>query len=73
MGIGVSKKLGNTPRRNRVKRWAREAVRTLPLDGSKDQVLIVGAGAGATFSKFSECFNRLVQVRNEKWGNVSPS
>jgi ribonuclease P protein component len=48
VGLTVSRKVGNAVRRNRIKRWLREVVRSLPppLGGPWDLVFIPRTEAG---------------------------
>jgi ribonuclease P protein component len=66
VGFAVSRKVGNAVVRNRVKRWIREGVRTVPgpLGGTWDLVLVARAEAadaslGAVLADMDALFRRL--------------
>ena len=70
VGITTSKKIGNTPQRNRAKRRFREGWRKQEarVRGNLDYVLIVTPqGAGAPFGALVEELGSLLDAMSARW------
>jgi ribonuclease P protein component len=75
VGIATSKKIGSNPRRNRIKRRFREALRKLDLaDQNLDHVLVVLPSAeDATAEEIRQDLVKVFGHMAERWANESAS
>jgi ribonuclease P protein component len=74
VGFTTPKKLGNTPRRNRMKRRMREAVRESRslLDASWDTVFLATMQAnGASFAELAQDVRRAIERMRKRWESES--
>jgi ribonuclease P protein component len=72
VGIATSKKIGSKPKRNRVKRQFREAIRIQfqLIDSRLDYVLIVKTDASeSSFERIQEETGNLFREAAERWAN----
>ena len=66
LGLSVSRKVGDAPRRNRVKRVLREAFRQLSPEWSEPLDLVLVARPGSAPSSLAEARESLQRLR-ERW------
>jgi ribonuclease P protein component len=66
LGLSVSRKVGDAPRRNRVKRVLREAFRQLSPEWSEPLDLVLVARPGSAPSSLAEAKESLQRLR-ERW------
>lgn len=72
VGAAISKKLGDSPTRNRYRRWVREAARAHPTP-SLDLVVQVRSATGQTpFAAWTHEYARLVLESVQRWDAESP-
>jgi ribonuclease P protein component len=68
VGIATAKKIGVKPRRNRVKRRVREAIRLAERNLGLDYVVIASPGvADAPFGRIGEEVRRLLNEAEARW------